>query len=133
MMYCSAQYTPPEGLIVIIKAREERANIRVQIGFSCCKYYKYPSNSHTHSHRFLVCPRLGVGEPPESSDRERWNRGDSESSSSSRGQGEAGGLEQGLTAGLGSVGLAPPPSVSMGTVLGLQSTSTGAGWSSSAG
>lgn len=79
------------------------------------------------SHRFLVCPRLGVGEPPESSDGHRWNRGDSESSSSMRAHGETGGLEQGLGAGLCAMGLAPPPLVSIGTVLGLQSTSMGAG------
>lgn len=74
-----------------------------------------------------MCPRLAVGEAPESSDRQRWNRGDRESSSSSRGRGEIGGLEQGLMVGLRSMGLAPPPSVSIGTVLGLRSTSMGAG------
>lgn len=63
-----------------------------------------------------------MGEAPESSDR-----GDSESSSSSRGQGDTGGLEQGLRTRICSKGLAPPPSVSMGAVLGLQSTSMGAG------
>lgn len=35
------------------------------------------------SHRGLVCPKLGMGDPAESSDRQRWKRGDSESSSSS--------------------------------------------------
>ena len=54
------------------------------------------TQTHTPSHRFLLCPRLGLGEPPESSDRERWNSGDSESSSSSWGQGDTRRLEQRL-------------------------------------
>lgn len=74
------------------------------------------------SHPFSVCPRLGVGEPPESSDRDRWNRGDSESSSSSRRRGETRGLEEALCAGQ-----APPPSGPMRTQLRMQSTSMGAG------
>lgn len=73
-----------------------------------------------------------MGEPPESSDRDRLNRGDSESSSSSWRQGETGGLEQGLGAGLWSMGLdaaglSVHSSVAVATGLGLWSTSMGMG------
>lgn len=63
---------------------------------------------------------MGVGEPPESSDRERWYIGDSESSSSSSSlrQGDTGGLQWGLGAGLCSVGLLIRPGRSSSAGLG---------------
>lgn len=79
-----------------------------------------------------------MGDPPESSDRDLWNRGDSESSSSSRTQGDTGGLETGLVTELSPMGLAPPPSAFVGAgiwiVLGWSSCDgSGSGLRSGAG